>query len=171
MPFSFFTITLHFCTSDMVEVLFPQMWANCGIFVEQSQSFHRFSARWKNCCKRGNLSTKKPSLQTVEQVNGGGRWIALRFCLRKILTHIATRCRTRWCDSTAFHAFHGFCRDLPQPSENKKKGLLQNLMFRSSPPCNNYVVAKPRNGGIRWDLLFHQIHESGVEFQAVFNAA
>ena len=52
-----------------------------------------------------------------------------------------------------------------------KKGLLQNLMFRSSPPCNNYVVAKPRNGGIRWDLLFHQIHESGVEFQAVFNAA
>ena len=119
MPFSFFTITLHFCTSDMVEGLFPQMWANCGIFVEQSQSFHRFSARWKNCCKRGNLSTKKPSLQTVEQVNGTGRWIALRFCLRKILTHIAARCRTRCFDSTAFHALHGLRRDLLPPLQKK----------------------------------------------------
>ena len=78
MPFSFFTITLHFCTSDMVEGLFPQMWAIYGIFVEQTQLYHHFSARWKNCCKRGNLSTKRPSLQTVEQVNGTGRWIALR---------------------------------------------------------------------------------------------
>ena len=129
MPFSFFTITLHFCTSDMVEGLFPQMWANCGIFVEQSQSFHRFSARWKNCCKRGNLSTKKPTFQSVIIKNGGGRWIALRFCLRKILTHIATRCRTRWCDSTAFHAFHGFRRDLPQPSENKKSTSLEVLII------------------------------------------
>ena len=129
MPFSFFTITLHFCTSDMGEGLFPQMWANCGIFVEQSQSFHRFSARWKNCCKRGNLSTKKPTFQSVIIKNGGGRWIALRFCLRKILTHIATRCRTRWCDSTAFHAFHGFRRDLPQPSENKKSTSLEVLII------------------------------------------
>ena len=34
------------------------LWDICGIFVEQSQSFHRFSARWKICCKRGNASTK-----------------------------------------------------------------------------------------------------------------
>jgi hypothetical protein len=73
----------------MVEGLFPQMWANCGIFVEQSQSFHRFSARWKNCCKRGNLSTKKLSLQTVEQVNGGGRWTNfLTFRNRLILRNL-----------------------------------------------------------------------------------
>ena len=87
-------------TSDMVEGLFPQMWANCGIFVEQSQSFHRFSARWKNCCKRGNLSTKRPSLQTVEQVNGTGRWIALRGAALPLALS-APHCRTRWFASTA----------------------------------------------------------------------
>ena len=123
MSFSFFTITLHFCTSDMVEGLFPQMWANCGRFVEQSQSFHRFSARWKNCCKRGNLSTKKPSLQTVEQVNGVGRWIAFAS-----LTHITSCCRTRCFDSTLLRIVHGLHRDL-LPHCKKKAPRLRCAIF------------------------------------------
>ena len=106
---------------------------HCGNFVGKmwgkTRSHHQFAARWRNRRKSGNLSTKKPTFQSVVIKNGGGRWIALRFCLRKILTHIATRCRTRWCDSTAFHAFHGFRRDLPQPSENKKSTSLEVLII------------------------------------------
>ena len=79
----------------------------------------------KGCCSPFLRFCNSPLLFS----NGGGRWIALRFCLRKILTHIATRCRTRWCDSTAFHAFHGFRRDLPQPSENKKSTSLEVLII------------------------------------------
>ena len=127
MPFSFFTITLHFCTSDMVEGLFPQMWANCGIFVEQSQSFHRFSARWKNCCKRGDLSTKKPSLQTVEQVNGGGRWIALRGAA-PLLALSAPHCRTRWFDSTMLRIVL-CCAVISQPVKIKKAPQTRCFIF------------------------------------------
>ena len=117
MPFSFFTITLHFCTSDMVDGLFPQMWANCGIFVEQSQSFHRFSARWKNCCKRGNLSTKN-------RLTDGwiGKWHWEMDCPRCAHAH-RKRCRTRCFDSTAFHALHGFRRDLLPPLQKKAPRL------------------------------------------------
>ena len=127
MPFSFFTITLHFCTSDMVEGLFPQMWANCGIFVEQSQSFHRFSARWKNCCKRGNLSTKKQSLQTVEQVNGTGRWIALRGAA-PLLALSAPHCRTRWLDSTMLRIVL-CCAVISSTSQNKKRTSYEMRCF------------------------------------------
>ena len=73
------------CSGKVVAKEVSTVWEICGIFVEQSQSFHQFAARWRNRRKSGNLSTKKPSLQTVEWVNGTGRWIALA-----ALTHIAS---------------------------------------------------------------------------------
>ena len=107
----------------MVEGLFPQMWANCGIFVEQSQSFHRFSARWKNCCKRGNLNTKKPSLQTVEQVNGTGRWIALA-----ALTHIASDVEPDVSTPRCFASFT-VCTVISSTSQNKKRTSYEMRCF------------------------------------------
>ena len=99
--------------------------------MEQSQSFHRFSARWKNCCKRGNLSTKKPSLQTVEQVNGTGRWIALA-----ALTHIASNVEP---DGSTPRCFTSFTAEavISSTSQNKKRTSYEMRCFFS-------------DGGGRW---------------------
>ena len=78
----------------------------CGILVEQSQSFHRFSARWKNCCKRGNLNTKNHLYRRLN------RYMAMEMdCPAVLLAQNPhahrKRCRTRCFDSTMFHIVHG----------------------------------------------------------------
>ena len=77
-PFSFLTITIH--DKPLSDSLkgggkFSTLWEFCGKNVGKTRSHHQFAARWRNRRKSGNLSTKKPTFQSVIIKNGGGRWI------------------------------------------------------------------------------------------------
>ena len=77
-PFSFLTITIHDTPlSDSLKGggKFSTLWEFCGKNVGKTRSHHQFAARWRNRRKSGNLSTKKPTFQSVVIKNGGGRWI------------------------------------------------------------------------------------------------
>ena len=77
-PFSFLTITIHDTPlSDSLKGggKFSTLWEFCGKNVGKTRSHHQFAARWRNRRKSGNLSTKKPTFQSVIIKNGGGGWI------------------------------------------------------------------------------------------------